>query len=75
MCNSHIGAKELREFCELNEEAEALMKAAFDSMGLSARSYDRILRVSRTIADLAGKENIEAEHIAEAIQYRSYEFI
>ena len=75
MCNSHIGAKELREFCELNEEAEALMKAAFDAMGLSARSYDRILRVSRTIADLAGKENIEAEHIAEAIQYRSYEFI
>ena len=50
------------------------MKAAFDTMNLSARSYDRILRVARTIADLEGADEISAEHIAEAIQYRSYDF-
>lgn len=75
MCNAHAGSRELREFCALGEESESLMKGAFDSMGLSARSYDRILRVARTIADLSGEENIGPEHIAEAIQYRSYEFI
>ena len=50
------------------------MKAAFDTMNLSARSYDRILRVARTIADLEGAAEIGAEHVAEAIQYRSYDF-
>ena len=50
------------------------MRQAFDSMGLTARSYDRILRVARTIADLEGEEDISAEHIAEAIQYRTYDF-
>ena len=73
MCNAHIGTKELREFCALDEEGDELMHMAFDSMNLSARSYDRILRVARTIADLAGKTNIESEHLAEAIQYRTYE--
>ena len=74
MCNAHIGSREMSEICALDAEGEALMYAAFDSMGLSARSYDRILRVARTIADLDGQKNISAEHIAEAIQYRTYDF-
>ena len=74
MCNAHIGSRELSEICALDAEGEALMHAAFDSMRLSARSYDRILRVARTIADLDGQKNISVEHIAEAIQYRTYDF-
>ena len=74
MCNAHIGTRELRQFCALGAEGEELMHQAFDAMGLSARSYDRILRVARTIADLAGSVQIEPEHVAEAIQYRTYDF-
>ena len=74
MCNAHFGSREMSEICALDAEGEALMHAAFDSMGLSARSYDRILRVARTIADLDGQETISPEHVAEAIQYRTYDF-
>ena len=74
MCNAHIGSREMSEICALDAEGEALMHAAFDTMGLSARSYDRILRVARTIADLDGQETISPEHVAEAIQYRTYDF-
>ena len=73
MCNARMQGKELRTFCAPDEEGDALLRAAFDTMQLSARSYDRILRVARTIADLEGADTIRAEHIAEAIQYRTYE--
>ena len=72
--NADMDTKALNRFCALDADCEALMHRAFDSMGLTARSYDRILRVARTIADLDGSECIKAAHIAEAIQYRSFDF-
>lgn len=73
MCNARMGPSELRYHCKLDEECAELMKAAFDTFGLTARSYDRILKVARTIADLDGCDQITADHIAEAIQYRTVE--
>ena len=69
--NAMMSSQQLTEVCQINEAGKALLKTAMEKLGLSARAYDRILRVSRTIADLAGKENIQIEHLAEAIQYRS----
>ena len=73
-CNARMGQKQLREHCVLTDECERLMKMAFDKMGITARSYDRILRVARTIADLDGSKEINTNHLAEAIQYRTYDF-
>jgi len=70
-CNADMSSKDIREFCEIDTASEELLKMAITKLGLSARAYDRILKVSRTIADLAGEERITAAHISEAIQYRS----
>ena len=74
MSNSRMGPSELDRWCALSEEGEALMRDAFTALGLTARSYDRILRVARTIADLDGAEEIGPLHLAEAVQYRTYNF-
>lgn len=73
-CNADMQTRELREYCELDDACAALMKQAFDALGLTARSYDRIRKVARTIADLDGCLEIQPQHIAEAIQYRTYQF-
>lgn len=69
--NAQIGPKELEKYCELDETSKNLIKTAMEKLNLSARAYDRILKVARTIADLDSAENISSAHIAEAIQYRS----
>lgn len=70
-CNAHMTSRQLKRFCQIGEEGQRLLEAAMERLGLSARAYDRILKVSRTIADLEGSDAIRPEHLAEAIQYRS----
>jgi magnesium chelatase family protein len=70
-CNAQMSSKMLKEICVINQASTNLLKVAMEKLNLSARAYDRILKVSRTIADLAGSEDIKVEHLAEAIQYRS----
>ncbi len=69
--NGDMGSKEVRQFCKIDSACAELLKMAMTKLGLSARAYDRILKVSRTIADLDGSENILPQHISEAIQSRS----
>ncbi len=68
--NAQMGEKEIREYCHIPDEAQALLKRAVDSLGLSARAYNRVFKISRTIADLEDSDTITTAHIAEAIQYR-----
>lgn len=68
--NSQMQARHIRKFCTVNEQGQKLLEMVTDRLGLSARSYSRILKVARTIADLTGSEQIEQPHLAEAIQYR-----
>ncbi len=74
-CNAQMPPAMLADTCSLDAAGDALMKSAFERMGLTARSHDRVLRVARTIADLEGAERIEAPHLAEAIQYRNTEIL
>jgi len=70
ICNADMRIAEVRKFCKLDETSESLMRSAMNQMNLSARAYHRILKLARTIADLAGSENIQPSHLAEALQYR-----
>lgn len=70
-CNAEMQANHLRQFCRLDETSRQLLEGAIRKLGLSARAMDRILKVSRTIADLAGQDPLQSHHIAEAIQYRT----
>lgn len=70
-CNAMMPSNMVKEICDINDSGKALLKTAMEKLGLSARAYDRILKVSRTIADLSGSGEIRVEHLAEAIQYRS----
>ncbi|MEQ1675776.1 MAG: ATP-binding protein [Chitinophagaceae bacterium] len=70
-CNAQISSKMLKEICVIDTVGANLLRAAMEKLNLSARAYDRILKVSRTIADLEGAADIKPEHLAEAIQYRS----
>ena len=70
-CNARMGSRELKQYCPLDEATLEMLKFAMADLNFSARAYDRILKVARTIADLAGAENILSDHISEAVQYRS----
>ena len=70
-CNADMGTRELNEHCRLDEQGHTMLRMAMDELALSARAYDRILKVSRTLADLEAAETIQPHHLAEAIQYRS----
>jgi magnesium chelatase family protein len=70
-CNAQMTPRQIRRLCETSPEGERLLGAVIDKLGMSARAYDRILKVARTIADLEGSEGIEAPHVSEAIQYRT----
>ena len=70
LCNADMRIAEIRQFCKLDEASDSLIRAAMSQMNLSARAYHRVLKLARTIGDLAGSAAIEPAHIAEALQYR-----
>ncbi|MEO5718330.1 MAG: magnesium chelatase, partial [Chthoniobacterales bacterium] len=72
-CNARMTPRAIKAHCKLGEESQELIRVAMSELHLSARAYDRILKVSRTIADLAGMEEISPEHVSEAIQYRTFD--
>ena len=70
ICNTDMRVAEVRKYCKLDETGDSLVRAAMSQLNLSARGYHRILKLARTIADLAGSEHIQTPHLAEALQYR-----
>jgi magnesium chelatase family protein len=70
-CNAQMTSRHLKKYCQIGEDSKGLLEKAIDKLGLSARAYTRILKIARTIADLAGTETIRPAHVSEAIQYRS----
>lgn len=74
-CNAGMKGGEVRAYCQLDGQAIQLLKRAFNRLGFSARAHDRIIKIARTIADLEEKEEISSSHVAEAIQYRSFDRI
>ena len=72
-CNARMQAREIKQYCQLGDEPKNLLRMAMSELNLSARAYDRILKVSRTIADLAGADEITSEHLSETLQYRTLE--
>ena len=73
-CNAQMGSGQIEIFCPLDQQGKALLNRAIDQLGLSARAYHRIIKIARTIADLAGAEEIDSSHVAEAVQYRRQQF-
>jgi magnesium chelatase family protein len=72
-CNARMTTRAIKAHCKLDDESQELIRIAMTELNLSARAYDRILKVSRTVADLAGTESIATEHVSEAIQYRTFD--
>src|SRR5205085_59034 len=72
-CNARMGPRQIKQYCKLSDESQELIRVAMTELKLSARAYDRILKVSRTVADLVGAEDITPEHVSEAIQYRTFD--
>ena len=73
LCNAQLTAGQVRRVCRMTPAAERLLRASYDALGLSARAHDRILRVARTVADLAGKQLLDEDCVLEALQYRTQE--
>jgi magnesium chelatase family protein len=72
-CNARMSSRAIKTHCKLSDESQELIRVAMNELSLSARAYDRILKVARTIADLGGSESISPEHVSEAIQYRTFD--
>ena len=72
-CNARMGPRQIRQHCQLSAESQELIREAMTQLNLSARAYDRILKVSRTVADLQSSNDITSEHVSEAIQYRTFD--